>query len=76
MFGILLTALQTEDNISRLWAFRELLVKDGWYWNRGRCVSLAGVILIENKEDKVPTFRMRTLYIVICQISKANCKIR
>lgn len=61
MFGILLTALQTEDNISRLWAFRELLVKDGWYWNRGRCVSLAGVILIENKEDKVPTFRMRTL---------------
>lgn len=62
MFGILLTALQTEDNISRLWAFKKLLVKDGWYWYRGRCISLAGVILIKNKEDKMPTVKMRSPY--------------
>lgn len=32
------------------------MVKDRSCWLRGRSVSLAGVILVENKEGKVPPY--------------------
>lgn len=47
-----LTKFQTRA-VKLLCTSRKLLVRDRWFWLRGRRVSLVKVILVENNEDQL-----------------------